>query len=288
MEKISPKSLRGGIIFVILLVLIFLAPDIYKYFQPDIPVTIEQSDPIQEKITQLAKEGQKNYRPRNKRKYSVPPAKFNPNSYTLADWMHLGLSEKQSAVILKFTRYGIKSNEDLRKIFVIDEELFNLLKDSTVYDSPDFTHKSNEKSVQKQDNLENFIVVDLNKATVEELDEVPGIGQFYAKNIVKTREKLGGFYEMQQLLDVWKVTPEQIAQWSPHFIINPKEIRKINVNSASASELAAHPYIDWNLANSLVKLREQNGNYTKVEDIKRSALVNNELYQKLKNYLKVE
>ena len=38
-----------------------------------------------------------------KKKYKAPDSRFNPNTYTLSDWMNLGLSEKQSVVVLKFT-----------------------------------------------------------------------------------------------------------------------------------------------------------------------------------------
>jgi hypothetical protein len=58
--------------------------------------------------------------------------------------MQLGLSEKQAAVVLKFTSRGLKSNEDLQRVFVISDELFELIKDSTFYptfEKPDITEK---------------------------------------------------------------------------------------------------------------------------------------------------
>lgn len=288
MQQISPKTLRGAFLFVLLLVVVFLLPNIIRLWWRKPEFKLNQSNEYAQERKKLEQEGITTYRPYNKKyNYKRPPSKFNPNSYGLEDWMNLGLSEKQSLVVLKFTRYGLRSNDDLKKIFVINDELFQLIKDSTVYDQNNNSTESRPDVSKSEKRIENFIVVDLNKASMEELDKVPGIGAYYAKSIVTTREKLGGFYEMKQLLEVYKLTEDQLAKWSPHLMLDKSNLRKINVNTASVEQLKAHPYISWNVANSLVKLREQHGPYKQVEDIKRSALIDAELYNKLKNYLKV-
>lgn len=286
MEPISKSTLRGSIIAAIILVIIVVFPNMYALFNPDPVVKITQLDPIKEQAyLDLKDEGGKHYRRYKKRKYTKPPQKFNPNEYSLEDWMNLGLSEKQSQVILKFTQRKLRSNEDLKRIFVINDELYNLIKDSTVY--PEGNYQNQEYLLKKQEK-EAMVLVNLNNATLEDLDRVPGIGLFYAKNILKYREALGGFYEVKQLSEVWKVEEEQWVQWSPYFVIDLKQLRKLNLNTATDKELAAHPYISWNLANSIVKLRSQNGPYTKIEEVKKSLLMDAVLYEKLKYYLKVE
>lgn len=288
MKGPSPKTKRGGIVFVILLVLIFLLPNLVRLFGKDPTFEIIKNDVYKAERTKLEREGQSSYFTKGfKKEYKSPPRKFDPNTYSLEDWMNLGLSEKQSLVILKFTRYGLKSNEDLKKIFVIDEKLYKLIKDSTFYMSKKEDNLEGKIDEKLEKELENFVVVNLNSASLEDLEKIPGIGPYYAKSIVRTREKLGGYFEIKQLLELNKVTEEQLAQWSPHFIIEKSAIRKINVNSASVDELKAHPYITWNIANSLVKLREQHGSFKQIEDIKRSVLIDADLYNKLKNYLKV-
>jgi competence protein ComEA len=285
----TKKTLRGMIIFVIVLVICFILPDIIHFFDKEETFQLTQLDVKQnEKLNKLS-----NYKTRSfsynkkQRQYNRPPAKFNPNDYTIQEWMNLGLSEKQAAVVLKFTRFRLRSNEDLKKIFVIPDQLYVLIKDSTVYDL-NKSQKDNFVSNSSKDSDVQSITkskVEINSASIEDLMNVKGIGPFFAKQIIKKRDELGGFYTYEQLLEVWKVDEEKLANWSPFLDVNTAKINKLNVNEATIEELEKHPYISWNLANSIVKFKEQNGNYTKIEQLKKSALMTTDLFEKLKPYL---
>lgn len=288
MEKntFSKSTFRGVLIFAFVLIVVFLFPDIIRFYTVKEQISISFfSTNTQEKIAQL----QRNKRPRfqrnhfeKKSKFKAPPAKFDPNNYSLEQWMHLGLSEKQAAIVIKFTKYPLRSNDDLKRIFVINDDLFQLIKDSTVYTTKPI---NNWSKPTEQTDKNAFVLVELNTATVEDLQQIKGIGAFFAKQIIKKRDELGGFYSVQQLLEVWKVDEEKLAQWLPSLTVNPSKIELIHVNTANASDLQVHPYISWNLANSIVKLRLQNGPFKKVEDIKQSVLMTNELFEQLKRYL---
>jgi competence protein ComEA len=52
--------------------------------------------------------------------------------------------------------------------------------------------------------------LDLNTATVEQLDELPGVGPATAQAIVSAREKLGGFRSVDDLLDVRGIGPAKL------------------------------------------------------------------------------
>lgn len=285
----TKKTLRGMIIFVIVLVICFILPDIIHFFDKEETFQLTQLDIQQkEKINRLTNYKTRSFSYNKKQKqYNRPPSKFNPNDYTIQEWMNLGLSEKQAAVVLKFTRYRLKSNEDLKKIFVIPDQLYVLIKDSTVYE----VNKSQSESYSSFNNNDSDyqkspkIKVDLNSASIEDLMNVKGIGPFFAKQIIKKRDELGGFYTYEQLLEVWKVDEEKLANWSPFLEVNTTKINKLNVNEATIEELEKHPYISWNLANSIVKFKEQNGNYTKIEQLKKSALMTADMFEKLKPYL---
>jgi competence protein ComEA len=284
-EHYSKSTTRGILLLAGLLIVVFVLPDLWAYFRPEKSIKISAwNDHLEQDLNRLEKHAGENRRYRDhQNKYSRPPAKFDPNQYTIEQWMALGLSEKQAAVILKFTRYGIRSNEDLKRIFVIDEKLFALIKDSTYYND---VKREDRLTTQKEFDMPKITLVDINTATIEELQQVKGVGPFFAKQIVKYRDAMGGFHNERQLLQVWKVDEEKLATWKP-YIYTSGEIKKLSLNKATLEELEAHPLISWNLANSIVKLRLQNGPFKRIEDVKRSALMNEQLFEELKWYLSV-
>jgi DNA uptake protein ComE-like DNA-binding protein len=67
--------------------------------------------------------------------------------------------------------------------------------------------------------------------------------------------------------------------------VNKTLIRKININEATAEEFKHHPYLNWNIANSLVKIRNKKIRFNAVEEIKESVLMDEEQYDRIKHYL---
>ncbi|WP_343748462.1 helix-hairpin-helix domain-containing protein [Fluviicola sp.] len=285
-DHYSKSTKRGILLFTILLVLIFIAPDLIQYFRPKPEIRLEQWNADEKAVTEnLSRQTGFSYRNnRKKRHLSAPPSKFDPNAYTLEQWMALGLSEKQSAVVLKFTSRTIYSNEELKRIFVISEELYNLVKDSTVYpERPKNLDRLTEYRMEQK-----LVHVDINRADLDDVLKAGEIALFDAKQLIRLRDQLGGFYSAEQYSEVWQSTPEKIAVWEKYLEIDPAALKTFNINTCSTKELSYHPYISWNLANSLVKLRTQNGPFKEIREIKKSALMTDELYEKLKHYLKVE
>ena len=125
----------------------------------------------------------------------------------------------------------------------------------------------------------------MNSASLSELESLKGIGPFFAKNIIKLRDKLGGFYDENQLLEVWQFTPEKLKEISNQISISKQLIVPLNINSVSSEELKNHPYFTWNIANSLIKMRAQKGRFNSLNELKESVLVTEEWFQKIKIYL---
>jgi len=215
-------------------------------------------------------------------KFKTPERKFDPNDYTSGDWIKLGLSEKQVAVVMKFTSRGIYSNDDLKKIFVIPEGLFNKIKDSTYYPQKETLSKIERELNQDRPTA---VLIDLNKSSVEDFTKINGIGPFYAKQIIRYREQLGGYHSKEQLLEVWKMNLETYEKLKDYIFIQKGEIKKIALNSTNINELNNHPYLNWNQANSIIKMKEQRGGFKSISDIKESILIDEETFEKLVPYL---
>jgi competence ComEA-like helix-hairpin-helix protein len=149
-----------------------------------------------------------------------------------------------------------------------------------------------EKS-HKEEALKNSkdysIKVDINSADVSDLTKLKGIfSEKYAAIIIKHRDKLGGFTSKEELKEVWSMTDETYNGFIKQIIIGKYEPKKININSSSASQLQTHPYIDWKTANAIFKFRKANGNYKKIEDIKKIHLITKKTYLKIAPYLIVD
>jgi len=59
-------------------------------------------------------------------------------------------------------------------------------------------------------------VVNVNTASVEELQALPGIGEARANAIVETRQQRGGFETVDQLVEVRGIGPANLERLRPH------------------------------------------------------------------------
>jgi competence ComEA-like helix-hairpin-helix protein len=280
---ISIRNRRGVFIFLVIALGFVFVPRILMSLKSDekIVLTAEEIEELRTESFKEQKKFDQRYKKKERRTYKRPHTRFDPNQYTKADWMKLGLSEKQTNVVLSFTKRGIRSNEELSRIFVIPEELYDMIKDSTFY--PEQPKIENIKSVGAKP--QKTIRIRINTADQTELETIPGVGPFYAKNILKYRERLGGFVRKEQLLEVWKMDVEKYNGIEQFIVVEPENIKRIELNTASAEEMKSHPYLNWNIANSLIKIRNKKGKYSVIDEIKESVLIDEELFEKIKPYL---
>ena len=101
--------------------------------------------------------------------------------------------------------------------------------------------------------------IDINSADTTELKSLPGIGSFFAKNIVDYRNKLGGFIEKEQLLEVYAFDSTRMANIENLIIIDTIELRKVNVNTDDFKTILRHPYIEYEDVKKIVNYRESKG-----------------------------
>ena len=280
---ISKRSKRGLLVLILASLGLIFFPRVYMFFQKEEAFVInsEKIAEFERTHKKFEKRNYSNYYSK-KKKYKAPDSKFNPNTYTLSDWINLGLSAKQSVVVLKFTSRGIYSEEDLKRIFVIPDVLFELIRDSVVYPER-FQNTPNQEFFKKQ--AKQITLINLNTADTTEFMKIYGVGAFYAKQIIRYREKLGGFFTKEQLFEVWKMTPEAYDKIKDHVFISEKDVKRININSVTIEELKVHPYLKWNQANSIVKMRIQRNGFKNIEELKESVLIDSETYEKLFPYL---
>ena len=285
---ISKKSRRGLTVLFFLAFFIVLIPRLYVHFLKVDTVLIKK--PLIKAETKTnnskSKENKKKYSKKKKKPvYRSPKGKFDPNEYTHEDWMYLGLSERQTNVIMSFLNHKIYTNEALKKIYVLPDTVYHLIKDSTVY--PAYIFDEKETFVKKKSPSINTIL-ELNTIDSLELISINGIGPFYASQIINYRNKLGGFYKREQLMEIWKMKEETYQILMESLIIDTSTLQKIHLNTVSFEKLKNHPYLSYSQANSIVKMRTQLGRFDSISSIKKSKLINDDTFLRVRPYLSLD
>ncbi len=210
---------------------------------------------------------------------------FNPNNLSSADWKRLGFSDKQIKVIKNYESKGGKFNNknDLKKMYCISEKQYLSLE--PFIQIPDakkeFVNFESAKSISKN------VLVEINSADSAQLVSLNGIGGFYAKAIIKYKEQLGGYYEKEQLLEIWKFDENKLKNIANKINVDTTIIKKININICEAKQLK-HPYLKWNQVNAIINYRIKHGKYLSIDQIKKTDLVDELTYRKIAPYLTVK
>jgi DNA uptake protein ComE-like DNA-binding protein len=103
--------------------------------------------------------------------------------------------------------------------------------------------------------------------------------------IMRYERSLGGFLKPEQLLEVYKMTPEIYALLCDRLDFSVPNIRQISINKASVEALDRHPYLNRWQANSIVKMRIQLGGFQSLNELRKSHLINAEDFEKLEPYV---
>lgn len=122
----------------------------------------------------------------------------------------------------------------------------------------------------------------LNTADTVALRKVPGVGPHFARKIVEYRERLGGYYRVQQLLEIDDFPESAVA-----FFIIPDDstLRKMNINRLSLNELKRHPYINFFQAREIIDYRRLHGRINHLHDLSLSRDFPPEAIERLEPYV---
>lgn len=206
---------------------------------------------------------------------------FDPNTATDEDFLNLGLSEKQIRTINNYRSKGGRfyAKEDFKKIYVISDYDYNRLSPFIVIEQQD----DQQQTIPVQ-----ISVVDIATADTAMFKQLPGIGSVLAGRIVKFREKLGGFYDVSQIKEVYGITEDTYNNIKQYLTISTTSVTQININFSEYADLVKHPYINSQTANLILNYKKNNGFYTSVNQLKTNSIIDEVLFEKLNMYLTVD
>lgn len=132
------------------------------------------------------------------------------------------------------------------------------------------------------------LCLDLNMATVEDLVQIPGLGEKTAQSIIDYREEIGGFQYVEQLQYVQGIGDVKYNSWIAYFTVNGVGvgsmvvstgtssvattsttvfIGKYHLNRVTLEELKTINGVGDKTAESILRYREQIGGFSRLEQL---------------------
>ena len=231
--------------------------------------------------------------------YYVAPRKverfpFDPNTADSTQLLRLGLQPWQVRNIYKYRAKGgfYSKPEDFARLYGLTRKQYRELKPYIRISSDYLPANDNQlyayEPIENRDTLKYPIKIQplerisLNKSDTTLLRKVPGIGPYFAAKIVKYRERLGGFYDINQLMEI-----ENFPESAIHFFIIPddEQTRKLNINQLSLEALRRHPYINFYQAKAITDYRRLHGPIRSLNDLRLSKDFPQEAIDRLQPYV---
>lgn len=204
------------------------------------------------------------------------PRPFNPNfiSDYVAGRFGMSMIEIQRLRIYREKGLYVNSAKEFQEVTKVSDSVINLMQD--YFKFPEWTQRgqfiSDKKQVERVGKNARTMRLNLNHASLEDLVELKGIGEAYAKRILDFRSKLGGFVDLKQIEDVYQLSDQaKQSLYDFSYIDDISMIKKWNINTMSIKELSECPYFNYQIAREIVRLRSSLGDFvdvTALNDIK--------------------
>ena len=243
--------------------------------------------------------------------YAVPPSQqpecfyFDPNTADSTELLRLGLQPWQVRNIYRYRAKGgvYRKKEDFARLYGLTVKDYRRLEPyirisedylpaSTLVGGRGDINDRNYRdysnySTYKKDSLRYPVKIRkgehvvLNIADTAMLRQVPGIGAYYAKEIVRYGKWLGGYVSVDQLDEIDNF-PEEAKKY---FVIEKSDPQKLNVNKLTLQQLRRHPYINFYQAKAITDYRRLHGNIKSLQDLRFSSDFTDEDIRRLEPYI---
>jgi len=217
---------------------------------------------------------------------------FDPNKATPDEWKKLGIKEKTIYTIQNYLNKGghFYKPSDLEKIYGLKPGDCARLESYVKIESQSKNHftdtpNSDFKKIEQEPPVSRSKTIDINSADTTAFISLPGIGNKLASRIVNFREKLGGFYSIDQVGETYALADTTFRKIKKYLALSNATVKTFNINTATKDEMKSHPYMKWAIANAIVEFRNQHGDFSSLEDLKKISLITDEIFLKIKPYL---
>lgn len=218
---------------------------------------------------------------------------FDPNTADSTDLLRLGLAPWQVRSLYRYRAKGgiFRQPADFARLYGLTQGQYKRLE-PYIRISPDFmpaadmfpretTYNTRRDSLSYPIKILPGTTIGINTADTNSLKTVPGIGSAFAQAIVNYRERLGGYYAVEQLYDINNFPEVSID----YLRVDSCTLRKINVNRLKLSELKRHPYMGFHRAKAITDYRRLNGDIHDINELSTHRDFSPEAIQRLVPYI---
>lgn len=281
------KSQRNGILFLLVLILIFQLIYFFIGETPNDVVDISSNEIIafEKEIDSLKKIELE------KRKPKIFP--FNPNFISDYKGYRLGMTTEEIDRLHEFRKHNkyVNSAKEFQQVTKVSDSL--LKKIAPYFKFPDWVRnsklKKQHKITAKIDKTRLPQITDINLATIKDFEAVLGENSELAERIIKYRSKLKGFTFPNQLYEVWGLEKNIATQLLTIFKVkNSPNIKKLNINTAKFKEVLKIPYIDYELCKRIFEYRDEVAELQDISELRNIKDFPENIYARIVLYLSAE
>lgn len=204
--------------------------------------------------------------------YKIYP--YNPNFITDFKGYKLGMKVAEIDRLLAYRKLNkyLNSAQEFQDITKISDSLLAAM--SPYFKFPNWVNNKNKVNNYSSTNFETLpkqekiVVKELNLASKDDLMKIYGIGDAISDRILKQKELLGAFVSIDQIDDIWGLSPEVVKQLKLRFKVSSATVvKKIDINNLPIRELIKFPYFKYAIAKEIVTFRSMNNGINGADDL---------------------
>lgn len=200
---------------------------------------------------------------------------FDPNTADSIQLLRLGLRPWQVRSIYRYRAAGgvYRQPSDFARLYGLTQKEYRELE-PYIRIAPDYQPAADRYGTARPSHVDSVRphypaklqlseTIDLNTADTTLLQRVPGIGRYFAREIASYRQRLGGFYSADQLMEI-EDFPEKAL---PYFVVHGTTT-KLAVNRLTLNQLKRHPYLNYYQAKAIADYRRLRGPLKSLSDLR--------------------
>lgn len=226
------------------------------------------------------------------------PERFLIDTASVEYLTRWGFSYRQAEVVVRYrdASGGIRSEEQLRRCYVVSDEMASRLLPYIIFSTDGEVTADNHRAVGEQPVMLTPVqdqpqpspkgLLEINGADSAALVAINGIGAKSAAEIIRYRELLGGYHSVEQLSELKIITESNFEKILQQICCDSCKISKIDINFAGPKELERHPYVSAQALRRIIKQRQLKGGWSRIEDLINDDILSEDEAERLAPYLR--